>query len=162
MFRISSLIMKSPLLNIVFYGFVGVFLIFKASALNFLPPLLCVKLKYAKHDRILYYSVDCTELSLLLRFGLDLRWRFTWSALGMSMVVEGCESSVMTNTCDPWTISGQAPLSWNSPGKNTGVGTHSLLQGIFSTRDSPWVACIAGRFFTIWATRRPCGGLTVA
>lgn len=53
--------MKSPLLNIVFYGFVGFFLIFKASALNFLPPFLCVKLKYAKHDRILYYSVDCTE-----------------------------------------------------------------------------------------------------
>jgi len=22
---------------------------------------------------------------------------------------------------------------WNSPGKNTGVGTHSLLQGIFQT-----------------------------
>ena len=23
---------------------------------------------------------------------------------------------------------------WNSPGKNTGVGCHSLLQGIFSTK----------------------------
>ena len=23
---------------------------------------------------------------------------------------------------------------WNSPGKNTGVGSHSLLQGIFSTQ----------------------------
>ena len=23
---------------------------------------------------------------------------------------------------------------WNSPGKNTGVGNHSLLQGIFSTQ----------------------------
>ena len=27
----------------------------------------------------------------------------------------------------------QASLSWNSPGKNTGVGSHSLLQGIFLT-----------------------------
>ena len=27
----------------------------------------------------------------------------------------------------PWTVSCQAP--WNSPGKNTGVGYHLLLQG---------------------------------
>ena len=81
---------------------------------------------------------------------------------------------------------------WNSPGQNTGAGSHFLLQGIFPTRDrtqvshragrlfqlshqgSPrmleWVAypfsrgsswprdptevsCVAGRFFTRWATR---------
>ena len=30
-----------------------------------------------------------------------------------------------------WTIVLQAPCPWNSPGKNTGVGSHSLLQGIF-------------------------------
>ena len=81
----------------------------------------------------------------------------------------------------------------DSPGKNTGVGCHVLLQGIFPTQGSnpglpywrqiiyhlshqgsptilEWVAypfswgtspprkwasvsCIAGRFFTIWATR---------
>ena len=29
-----------------------------------------------------------------------------------------------------WTVACQAPLSWNSPGKNTGVGSHSFLQGI--------------------------------
>ena len=28
----------------------------------------------------------------------------------------------------PWTVASQAPLS-NSPGKNTGVGCHSFLQG---------------------------------
>ena len=26
----------------------------------------------------------------------------------------------------------QAPLSWNSPGKDTGVGSHSLLQGVLN------------------------------
>ena len=81
---------------------------------------------------------------------------------------------------------------WNFPEKNTGVGSHSLLQGIFPTqgsnpgfpycrqilyhlshqgsprilewvaypfsRESSWprnrtgVSCIAGRFFTSWAT----------
>ena len=30
-----------------------------------------------------------------------------------------------------WTVAHQAPLSLDSPGKNTGVGCHALLQGIF-------------------------------
>ena len=41
---------------------------------------------------------------------------------------------------------------WDSPGQNTGVGSHSLLQGIFPTQ----VSCIAGGFFTSWATRGVC------
>ena len=48
-----------------------------------------------------------------------------------------------------------------SPGKpkNTGVGSLSLLQGLFLTQESSWlrnqtgVSCIAGGFFTNWATR---------
>ena len=39
---------------------------------------------------------------------------------------------------------------WNSPGKNNGVGCHSLFQRIFPPR----VSYISGRFFTIWATRK--------
>ena len=42
---------------------------------------------------------------------------------------------------------------WNSPGQNAGVGSLSLLQGIFQTQ----VSCIAGRFFTSWATREALG-----
>ena len=33
-----------------------------------------------------------------------------------------------------WAITHQAPLSIDSPGKNTGVGCHFLLQGIFPTQ----------------------------
>ena len=33
-----------------------------------------------------------------------------------------------------WTIARQGPLSMDSPGKNTGVGCHFLLQGIFLTQ----------------------------
>ena len=36
----------------------------------------------------------------------------------------------------PWTVAHQAPLSWDSPGKNIGVGCHALLQGIFPTQGS--------------------------
>ena len=31
----------------------------------------------------------------------------------------------------PWTVAHQAPLSMNSPGRNTGVSSHALLQRIF-------------------------------
>ena len=44
------------------------------------------------------------------------------------------------------------PHPWDSPGKNTGVGSHSLLQGIFliqGPRDPTCISCIAGGFFTI-------------
>ena len=41
---------------------------------------------------------------------------------------------------------------WNSPGQNTGVGSHSILQGSSQPRDRPQVSCIAGGFFTSWAT----------
>ena len=34
------------------------------------------------------------------------------------------------------TVAYQVALSMNSPGKNTGVGNHSLLQGIFPTQKS--------------------------
>ena len=34
----------------------------------------------------------------------------------------------------PWTVVPQAPLSMDSPGKNTGVGCCTLLQGIFQTQ----------------------------
>ena len=30
----------------------------------------------------------------------------------------------------------QAPLPWDSPGKNTGLGSHYLLQGIFPIKGS--------------------------
>ena len=33
--------------------------------------------------------------------------------------------------CDPWTV---APPGSSVPGKNTGVGCHVLLQGIFLTQ----------------------------
>ena len=36
---------------------------------------------------------------------------------------------------------------WNSPGQNTGVGSLSLLQGIFPTQDRTQVSCIVARFF---------------
>ena len=56
--------------------------------------------------------------------------------------------------CDPVDCSlpgSSAP--WNSPGKNTGVGNHHLLQGSFRPRDWTWVSCIANGLLTVWVTR---------
>ena len=36
----------------------------------------------------------------------------------------------------PWTVARQAPLSMEFSNKNTGVGCHFLLQGIFLTQGS--------------------------
>ena len=43
----------------------------------------------------------------------------------------------------------------DSPGKNTEVGCLSFLQESSQSRDQTQVSCIAGRFFTIWATVKP-------
>ena len=34
-----------------------------------------------------------------------------------------------------WAMAFQAPLPWDSPGKNTGVACYALLQGIFLTQE---------------------------
>ena len=53
--------------------------------------------------------------------------RFEWS--WPLCVHFGC--SVVSDSVTPWTVAHQGPCPWNSPGKNTGVGSQSLLQGIF-------------------------------
>ena len=45
------------------------------------------------------------------------------------MRLSGVSSSVMSDSVAPRFL-----CPWNSPGKNTGVGCHSLLQGIFLTQ----------------------------
>ena len=52
--------------------------------------------------------------------------------------------------CDPLDCSllGSS-VHGDSPGKNTEVGCHALLQGIFPTQGSSQVSCTAGGFFTI-------------
>ena len=68
----------------------------------------------------------------------------------LSYQVKWSESrSVMSDSFRPQGLSSP----WNSLGQNTGVGTPSLLQGIFPIQGSNPVSHIAGRFFTSWATR---------
>ena len=57
-----------------------------------------------------------------------------------------------------WTEPATLLCPWGSPGKNTGVGCHALLQGIFLTQGLNCVSCsscIAGGFFTIGPPGKP-------
>ena len=53
------------------------------------------------------------------------------------MKVKSVSHSVVTNSLQYHGLQPtRLPYLWNSPGKNTGVGCHSLLQGIFPTQGS--------------------------
>ena len=69
-----------------------------------------------------------------------------------------CEScSVVSNSSWPHGLQPARVLCpWNSPGQNTGVGSHSLLQGIFPTQGSnPGILHCRWILFTIKATGKP-------
>ena len=55
-----------------------------------------------------------------------------------------------------WTVCHQPPLSWDSPGKNTGVDCYALLHGIFLTQELNLhllsLPALAGEFFTTSTT----------
>ena len=54
----------------------------------------------------------------------------------------------------PWTIGWKLLCPWNCLGQNTGVGSHSLLQGIIPTQGlNPGLSPVLGRFFTIQASK---------
>ena len=61
----------------------------------------------------------------------------------------------MSDSLQPYGLSPARLLCpWDSPGKNTGVGSHTLLQGIFLTQVSNWSLllspALAGRFFCLF------------
>ena len=65
------------------------------------------------------------------------------------LVAQACLTLRDPTDCNPPGSS----VHGDSPGKNTGVGCHVLLQGISPPRDQTLVSHIAGRLFAIWATR---------
>ena len=58
--------------------------------------------------------------------------------------------SVVSNSATPWTQPTRLLCPWDSPGKNTGVGCHFPLQGIFPgfKHASPMSPALPGILFT--------------
>ena len=84
-----------------------------------------------------------TEFTLRSQFRRDSPRR-----LSFLQIVFSC--SVVSDSLRPHALLGPSRLlcPWDFLGKNTGVGCHFLLQGIFPTRNRTWVSSIAGKFFT--------------
>ena len=76
-------------------------------------------------------------LSILHQFApipKQKRWFHVSSKLSE---IENVSCSALSNSLWPHGLESTRLLCpWNSPGKNTGVGSHSLLQGIFPTQGS--------------------------
>ena len=74
-------------------------------------------------------------------------WEHFWLwLLGMCFSMEKSTSvQLLSSMCllmASWTVT-RLLSPWNSPGKNTGVGCHFLLQGIFPTQGfNPWLLCL--------------------
>ena len=64
--------------------------------------------------------------------GLDMT-EATWHVHMKGIRFENFEKLQRNQSClifaTPWTVASQAPLSMDSPDKNTGLGSHYLLQG---------------------------------
>ena len=70
-------------------------------------------------------------------------------------IVEKVSCPVKPNSLQPHGLYPTRLLCpWNFPSKNTGMGCHSLLQGIFLTLGSNLDLLHASELFTIWATRK--------
>ena len=89
-------------------------------------------------------------MPLVWSWGLYLLFPHRISVYKVSKHSESDSHSSCLTLWDPlnWSF-----CPWNSPSKNTGVGSHSLLQGIFPTQGSNPVSHTAGKFFTVWVAR---------
>ena len=65
-----------------------------------------------------------------------LRTRILYTSVFTKWVFFACMLSCVRFSVTLWTVARQAPLPWNSWGKNTEVGCPFLLQGIFLTQGS--------------------------
>ena len=81
---------------------------------------------------------------------------FNWvTCLFIIMLYESESPSVVSNSLRPHGL--YSPR--NSPGQDTGVGSLSLLLGIFPTQGSKPGPHTAGRFFTSWTAREALNSL---
>ena len=96
--------------------------------------------RWAKTAWKLFYSSHDIHLSNAIVFHLQQSFLVSpdWpgAASGLLWGWVNVSHSVVSNSSTPWTLPTWFLCPWNSPGKNTGVGCHFLLQGIFTMQGS--------------------------
>ena len=134
---------------------------FKKNGQSFLPlsKLLALVLSYMVFI-MLRHALSMPNLLMVILFCFTVKKtkkqhfvKFFFCICSNDKGKTQCQSLSCVQLCNPQSLVGLQPTMlhcpWNFPGKNTGVGYHSLLQGIFPTWDQTHVSHIAGRFFTI-------------
>ena len=110
-----------------------------------------------KRSTFISLTVLCVQLTLCAQIGfkdfigspiLDYKYLDVLCAV-LCLATQSCPALCNPMDCSPPGSS----VHGNSPGKNTGLGCHALLQEIFPTQGWTQVSHIAGRFFTSWDTR---------
>ena len=115
----------------------------------------CVRSRSWNHISVLMFSMASSLLSVFTNWAMmDLFWPTTvW--IYNSTASPFHQKKVKVAQSDSFQPHGLWPnrllCPWKSPGKNTVVGCHSLLQGSSQSIDQTWVSHIAGGFCTIWA-----------
>ena len=100
--------------------------------------------------------VFSNELAICIRYTIIRYYIWLWHITTiynicavLCLVTQSCQTLCNPMDCSPPGSS----VHGDSLGKNIGGGYYDLFQGIFPTSDQTQVSCIAGGFFTIWATR---------
>ena len=96
----------------------------------------CRKIPFSPHPLHCWLFVD-----FLMRATVTILRCYLTVVLICSSLIVNCvpvlSFSVVPNSFEtPWTVAPRLLCPWNFPGKNTGVGCHPLLQGIFLTQGS--------------------------
>ena len=89
-----------------------------------------------KNNKLFLRLWDVMESGFYMTTGNDQLSSWTEKKLQNTSQSQSVSCSVVSNSLRPhgqWLTRLLCP--WNSPGKSTGVGSHSFLQGIFLTRD---------------------------
>ena len=91
--------------------------------------------------------------------GMGIRWisNSRPQKCSSTYCMHACSAaSVVSDSLQPHGLQPISLLSpWDFPGKNTGVGCHALLQGIFPTQGSNPCLPLADGFFTAEPPRKP-------
>ena len=96
-------------------------------------------------------SLEQMKNNSLALLKVGTKWSFSRLKRNLIVVVEshGCVWLFV----NPWIVACQAPLSRDFPSKNTGVGCHFFLQGIFPTQRSNPHLLLCRPILYHWATR---------
>ena len=101
---------------------------------HLLQELVCMVLAHSE-----FFSCTCgiclSHFCFLLLIICNLPWLWHLSPTGLLLCEVSESLSVMSDSLQPHGLEpAQLLCPWDSPGKNTGVGYHSLLQRIFLTQ----------------------------